>query len=301
LSPALTASTIKTAMDGANIEQFQAFVRDARRVLESEGPPVEAFRAFVAKAEPLATDAAREYLRWFAPHADRVARALVADDLIQVAGYHRAENSYTRLLGWSLGHGNDTPLAAAVQHALIALLRPGWAPAKPLAVLVERSTEYGTPDLVLHGDDLVVVIEAKTVTREHLAAQTGEKQTVAYGRLHRDGSPELGIRPGVKGFTVLLSIERDEPADSNAEASTFAEVALCILDAIDRVEASFDQKWPYRAIASHWLIHAMPGVDVRALSKGLSGEGPLAGKDVLRHLSTVTSIERLVPVRGDSR
>lgn len=307
-------------MDQANIEQFRTFVRDARRLLESDpraseahtpttrppssvlpraddGPPVEAFLAFIDTATPLATEAARRYLRWFMPHAERITRAVVEHDIILVAGYHNVENSYTRLLGWVLGYKNDSALATAVQRRLIARLRPALTPSQRLNVIVECSTKNGcTPDLVLVNDDLVVVIEAKTVTREHLAAQTDEPQTTAYMKAVRETLP---VAESVQGLTVLLSIEGDEPADSDANAATFAEVALVILEAIDTVEASFDQKWPYRAIASHWLIHAMPGVDVRAISRAAADWGALDGRELLGKLPDIMRIERLAPSRGE--
>jgi hypothetical protein len=111
-------------VNGATLEAFRSFAASARALTEQAGERpqqpqhpqgiapadseqlravVEQFRGFVDKATLLATEFAREYLKWFEPHAKRIRKLPPMPDLIDIAGYTRVENSYTRLAAWALG------------------------------------------------------------------------------------------------------------------------------------------------------------------------------------------------------
>jgi hypothetical protein len=292
------------------IAAFQAFVAQALALVatSSDAPPEPAeiaptpetmarFERFLGEARPLATQVARDYLAWFRPHARRLQRLRVADDLIDVAGRSRAETSYTRLLGWALGKraaasapGTDE-LSWAVQRALLRRICPGVRVETPFRVSVEFSTANdGVPDLVLLNADFVLVIEAKTVTREHQAAKTKKPQTEAYLPAVRR---TLAVAEEVQGHTLLLSINGDRPRAAEARALTYVELAFAMLEAVD-ADAPGDTTYPYRAIASHWLEHArhdgdlMKVVDLAARDRN---DGEIL--DALKH---ILALEQVFPM-----
>ncbi len=214
------------------------------------------------------------------------------DDLILVAGHRHVENCYTRLVAWALGYKNPSPIAEAIQRRWLRRLLPLDRVPNPLRVIQQLQTDDGgTPDLALLGDDLVVVVEAKTRTAEHEAAQTGRPQTEAYLEATREA---LRVPADAPGWVIYLTMRGDEPANKAAVATTFVELALVILEALDGVSA--ENAWPYRSLASHWLLHAAPGVSVSDVAALACAES-LAEGELLRQLAQVARLERFVPTR----
>lgn len=296
-------------------DAFLKFVATARELLSQADdaktsthrqtrPPVpsgdeeallDRWTTFLAAARPLATAAARAYLKWFEVDAVRVRRSLFSDDLILVAGHRHVENSYTRLAAWALGFENASPIAQAVQRRWLARLLPALVLSGSLRVIPQLQTDGGVPDLILVSDELLVVVEAKTLTTEHEAAQTGRHQTEAYLDATRD---TLSIDANVAGAMVFLTMNGDVAVNEAAVTATFTELALVILEVLDDYPSA-EAAWPYRSLASHWLLHATPGVsitDVSALSAKVVDDGAL-----LRELPQILRLERLVPMRGNPR
>lgn len=302
-----------SAVSAATLADFRRFIEAARSILaeahdESSlptghthpAPPqdeedlLHKFQAFVATARPLATEAARKYLEWFEPHAARLLPVLGGDDLLQLAGYTGVENAYTRLLGWVLGDDNPSPLAAAVQRVWVSRLVPEATFSKPLKVHVELETSVGRPDVVMVSDELLVVVEAKTGTREHEAAQTGEQQTVAYERVPNDVPVSSKAPPVI----VFLTVRGERAANGAAINTTYAELGVIVLEAIATVEASTEAKVPYRALAAHWLSHATPGFEMAEVARLGINRGSLDERQILDALPDLAAVERLIPRRG---
>ena len=215
--------------------------------------------------------------------------------MIAVAGHRHAENSYTRLLAWTLGYDNDSPMALAIQRRWLSYL--GEDVSSRLKVYLELQTEGGRPDVVLQNEKRLVVVEAKTRSSEHEAATTGKSQTEAYLTYARAA---LGVPSTVEGLTVFLTMDGREPVATEACASSFAMVALAILEVLDGGADSVSRGWPYRAVALHWLNHTMgQRFDIRDFV-GKCGAAANDDKILFGLLPALAHLERLVPMKGNS-
>lgn len=283
--------------------RFLSFVEQAR-VIRDESPELDTvavaptgspddvvadFPAFIEKAAPLVTGRARQALARIAPDASRIVPWLVTHDLISVAGYSRVENSYTRLLQWALSGGGRADLSLAVQRALLQRLIIDYEPCEPLRVQIEISTGNGRPDLVLFDSDLVIVIEAKTDSPEHVTPR-GEKQTDAYLSAVRE---HLRM-PNARGELVFLTPDRRAAANREAKLLSFADVAFVLAHALARAELSPDLRASYAMLITHWLERtAPPGLDVQAAFPNVPIWREASDEALVEHLGTIQKLADL--------
>lgn len=285
-------------------ERFRAFIEQARAIRHNEPEPVATswapaiatpkektiadFRAFVAKAEPIVTSRAREALRRIAPDAQRVLPWLTKHDLIAIAGYSRAEESYTRLLQWALEAGGQAEIALRVQRALLEHLGIEHDLQAPLEVRIEVETEHGRPDLVLFDSSLLVVIEAKTDTQEH-ETPNGLPQTVDYPNV----GPALDI-PNARVAMVFLTPDRRRAANPEAKLLSFAEIAFVLANAMTMMAVDDDLRAGYRLLITHWLERGGPrGFDVAKALRSVPTWLDASDRELLRELGTIHRISEL--------
>lgn len=301
------------------VDAFKAFVLRATELIDGERTPspfrrapasqlppptganaTERFRSFIDVASPLATQLARNYLRWFVPHAKRISHLATGDDLLLIAGHRHVENSYTRLLAWALGYENSSAVARDLQSRWVAQLGGGSGHGE-LRVRPWVITDEGIPDIVAFNETFVLVVEAKTLTTEHEAAGSGKLQTHAYLPAVRK---TLGMTDGTAGLTAFVTIRGEAAANPEAIASTFAEVGLLILESVEHANLQgdeSDERGPYRALASHWLTHAAPGVDIREVSTLALRAADLDHRTLLTALPAILTLQQLVPMREEPR
>ncbi len=307
-------------MNGATIEAFQSFVANARAlVCECTGPGkeppgdhgivsdqeptgVRQFRNFVTDAKPLATDFARRYLEWFEPHARRIRKLPPMPDLIDIAGYTRVENSYTRLVAWALGKEHPSSIrGGTLQQALAMSVQRCWLGILNLESATDPQLQVedqvildsgGILDLLLAGESSFVAVEVKTKSREHDAAESQEKQTVHYPKEIHKGRYK---NRDVQGHMVFLTEDGDTPENKDAIAATFTALALAILDAIEETGASEADAWPYYVLASHWIDKATPGLQLREFVTKYSADTS-DDRQLIDTLPQVNQLATLVPM-----
>jgi hypothetical protein len=143
------------------------------------------------------------------------------------------------------------------------------------------------------GPEHLVVVEAKTLTHEHDAAQTNKRQTEVY-----IGAVRAAHGARRHELTVLLTMDATPPEHVDAVASTFATFAFAILSALADLRVRNEESWPYRLLATHWLMHTVADVRVRDLVCIAERIEQVQDDALLELLDDVTQLERLVPLRG---
>jgi hypothetical protein len=304
-SPSLGLRTTEPADDV--LSRFAAFAQQARQVLEAVPAPVATaplspaeqdlaarYRVFVERAVPLAIGEARRTVEELLPVAGKLTSWKAPLDVVSVAGGELSETVYTELLAWAFSPPGHPELALACQRSYLRHLVPELELDMPLRVDEQVWTDDGVPDIVLHGNGHLHVIEAKTVSSEH-ATPSGEMQTVAYARW-----VPAEVAPSTLQYRSLIFLTLGGQAACNEAAicSTWLEVALCLADALETVDVSPDLRGTYAAIVTHWVRHATPGdVDAFDTFESLAALHGASDRDVLDELPTLRRLAQLLPRR----
>lgn len=296
---------IEREVSSASLERFRAFLTRAAALsleqdeqtgpTEQAGPDLEQFRQFVARARPLVTERARVYVREFAPVAACVERWLVDVDLLDIADCSMDEDRYTELLAWALSQTVEPRAALACQNALFDAAGLHIRVDHPMKVDPQLPTFEGVvPDLVLHDDRHLVVVEAKTNSKEHVAGQTGGMQTVVYADIARRS---LGLRAAVVDHTVFLTAGGDEPASPKAHAVTYARLAMGFARSLEPEGMPPDVNFVYATIITHWLEQtSWAGRAVRQACRDAQGWLGASDAALLRDLDTIHQLQEAWPL-----
>jgi hypothetical protein len=211
-------------------DRFRAFSKGALGILENT---LEASRDELSIT-------ARPAARWIGKH-----------DLLALGALSLVENAYTRLLAWALEPKTHEPTALGRQRAWLAhagiqrTIRTACAPLRFLR------TSDGIPDLVLAYPEFAVVVEAKTVTYEHLTPG-GSFQSHAYGPAV---AAVLGLPPDAVE-TVFLTLDRALPENTGARPVSHLGSFLTIASALDDISLPGDVEAGFRTILTHFAATA---------------------------------------------
>jgi hypothetical protein len=218
------------AVHDERADRFRTFSKGALAILETT---LEASRNDLHIA-------ARPAARWIGKH-----------DLLALGGLSLVENAYTRLLDWALEPKTHEPTALGRQRAWLAhtgiqrTIRTAGAPLRFLR------TSDGVPDLVLRYPEFAVVVEAKTVTSEHLTPG-GSFQSHSYG-------PAVAVALGLPADaveTVFLTLDRALPENAAARPVSHLGSFLAIASAFGDMPLPGDIDAGFRTILTHFAATA---------------------------------------------
>ena len=245
---------------------------------------IEAARASIVAPARARLHQAQDLLALLAPWR-------VEHDILGEAGLTGNENVYTELLRWCLVSQPEP--AQAVQHTFLSAV---LSETKHRSAVIPRTqfvTSSGVPDLVLPYEDLLVVIEAKTSTSEHEAAQTGKPQTEAYGMATRAALRLPDTHPTK---VILLTPDRRDPQSDTAIGASYLQIVCAIVRGLSGIDLSKELEGGYRQIIGHFLRGAVPrGLDMYALL----GVRTWESDDVL--IEHAQSLDVLLKIVGDGR
>jgi len=206
------------------------------------------------------------------------------------------EDRYTALLAWAVSPrpGLQSP-SLACQNAL---LREAGVPVclqEPLQVRPWLPTDEGVyPDLVLHDERLLVVVEAKTRSAEHEAGRTGRMQTEAYLDAAR---ASLRMDSTVSGHTIFLTANGAAAANAAARSVTYSQLALGFAKALAPLELEPDVRFAYATIITHWIEQTCaPGKELRPSCLRAASWLKASDQDLLRDLDTIIGLENAWPL-----
>ncbi len=284
-------------MEGT-VERFRHFVSTSRALLETAPPsvPMDAFRAFLTRATPLATAHARPLIDRLTPLANVLESWIVPHDLLEVAGYAWVETAYTSLVGWALYPPGRPDVALACQRAWAARVAPGLVVDRAAEPHHQLWTEDGVPDLVLAYDAGLLVVEAKTKTLEH-PAPSGTPQTLAYAR---SAPRALGIAHAAKPcHVVYLTVNGSEAANPDARPCSYASLAGALASTLDMLAPDDPLRSAYAMLITHFVRCAVPsGVDligvlnrIKSWADASSAPRP---SEILAHLASIQSAATLL-------
>jgi hypothetical protein len=246
-------------------KKFRAFVADSARLISRDATPnVDAFRSFVRSSIPHVAASLESVLPALRSQVQIAHRWLITHDLLAIAGLTYVEDAYTELLAWALSPETHFESALARQRSWIKSL--GLAEVLAVRFAATPSTQVvtddGRPDLVLHYDDGVIVVEAKTGTVEH-EAPSGLSQTVAYEPAIRN---RLHLSSSIPVHIVFLTTDGASAANPKAIKSTFLRSMLAIVEAIEPFDLPSDFRAAHQMLFSHFATRAAPwGIDAKTL------------------------------------
>lgn len=300
----------------ADIGAFRTFLEGARELLArgidstprliqhaqqdpSGGLPVERYRVFIERAQPLIVEPARKMLGAIAPRLATLNGVLLDAryDLLEVAGLSYVEDAYTELMRWALDGAIDPQMALACQRAWLAHLEISVARlGAPLSAQTWLATDGGIPDLILRSPECVVIVEAKTGSDEHNTAGGDLPQTIAYPQAVRR---QLQLAEEFPLHMVFLTPDRQPAANPDATCTTYLDFALALAGAIQECGDALDERrrWPYALLVTHWIDYALPAeCNIRRaleLARQLQ-QGEFNDRLLLAEILNVASIHRLL-------
>ena len=283
---------------GQLIDQFKAFCESAGPALERSlpKPPLDEFRSFVDSARQLLLKSVHDQLHVIQEALRCLEPWLLEDrhDLLRVAQLTLAEDPYTELLAWAIDPKTHDEIGNACQRGwLKSLCLTGSGTVKPVSPRTQLSTDTGIPDLVLEYQAIVVIVEAKTKTDEHIASKSEFKQTKAYPaavcrRLQKSEHFPVSV--------VYLTTDRSKAANSQAINTSYFELAVSLAQTLNGLEVLADLKSLYKLIITHFATQtATLAVDVRKLFF-LTDERQNQDR-VIDHVTSLTHMLHLLPER----
>ncbi|MCL4750449.1 MAG: hypothetical protein KJ015_09825 [Myxococcales bacterium] len=282
------------------MERFAAFVAEAQTV--RPGLRCERFEDFVKLAGPMATRHLRRYVERSIPAAQLLRAWLVAPehDLLAVAGFRMVEDAYTELMAWAIDEDRGSELARRLQVRWlsdIGISHPAFSTlVRPLRVTTQLGTDDGVPDLVLSGEGMLVVVEAKTGSAEHTTPTSGRMQTEAYLDATRK---KLGLSPDALGWTIFITPHRVPAASPDALPTTYIQFALSLASALADLEVSGALRLAYAMLITHLVDHAKPmNSDVRAVTTWLAELGASSGVPDAQILGRAELVHRFAALIG---
>lgn len=298
-------------MGNDTIERFGAFVAQSESLLtdrdsspaDSE-PPLQEFLAFLARARPTLAAPLRDLANELAPEVQELAEWMLDHDLLRIARRRYDEDAYTNLIAWAL-HPDTHPASALTrQRGWLRVLWPDEPPhiSEVTTPLTQVWTEEsGVPDMVLNLADLTVVVEAKTGSREHEAAQTGKDQTLVYPEAVRK---VLELPDDKPVHMVFLTPDKRPASNENAILTSYAEFATGLAVGLRDVALPADVRHSLSTIITHFATCSSPGDEddvvrlVRSSATWL-GDEAVVGDDarLLAHLHDLHELKDLPPVR----
>jgi len=201
-------------------------------------PNIQQFLKLIQTVKPLIVRQMRESLTTCRDQVEQLAEWLTphSPDLLSIAGLSGLEDPYTELLAWALNPPNDSALALRCQKVWLKSLGVSEAAqmTRPVTFDTQVVTDDGRPDLVLHCNELqfLVVVEAKTFSKEHLAPG-GTMQTVAYPVAVRD---KLGLAPDFTTYMVFLSLDGSASANEEAILTTYMDFVKTLTSEISVID-----------------------------------------------------------------
>lgn len=280
----------------ARVRQFRKFCEDAARLLPVARPsaPVAEFQQFIGAAGPILAQSLGVRLDYALSTLSALKPWLLDDqhDLLHLAQITRAEDPYTELLAWAINPATDLAVGAECQKNW--LLSLGVDDAGSIDAVIpstQFATDDGIPDLVLHFPNLLVVVEAKTGSSEHVTPTSGQMQTVSYPSSVRR---RLGKPRDFPTKMVFLTLDRSEATNGDAIRTSYFELAVSLARTLNDLDVPMDLAPLYGLIVNHFATKT--GVRIGEL-KLLTESSPDAGQ-IIRHAKPLTQMLHLLPERA---
>jgi len=232
-----------------NIGGFLEFIKGARpfSVYLDKPSPVVDFKKFIRHALRTAIARVKHHLPAIVECATITPNWLFNDDLLDVAGLSFVEDAYTELMAWALHPDTHPPSAARRQQEWLKSLglEQGICGKDPCVPQTQVITEDGIPDLILHFPKLVIIVEAKTSSNEHLTP-SGEMQTISYAQVVRKMFE-------IDALTVFITPDRRMAANSQAKLSTFTEFAMFLAKTMKAEDLPQDTRAAFAMLITHFI------------------------------------------------
>lgn len=284
-------------------DQFHQFIRLSESLLSESEPTtlLPEFQKFVHNSFPLILSPIRTSLETIGPRFAVIRHWLVPHDLLRIAGFTSAEDSYTELMAWALHPDTHPESAIPRQLAWLRVFPFGKALNlnRPAIPRTQFRTKDGIPDLILEYETLVVVTESKTGSDEHYTP-SGTFQTLAYPVSVRDAL-RLDDRKPI--YVVFITPERRKAANPEAFNTTFIDFCLSLASELEAFVLPDHLRWTYAALFTHFLTCAVPpGIDTRMIvGKAQKWLGNLQDDTfILENLNEITEALNLF-LPGESR
>jgi hypothetical protein len=236
------------------IPSFLTFVTKSRAIIQNPASTAYSFQRFIDKAMPLIFADIKQLLPQIIEGANLVARWLVEDDLLAVAGCRLVENAYTELMAWALNPDTHPASARQRQAAWLAVLGldKSICDAGVCSPHTQVRTEDGSPDLVMQFEEITIGVEAKTGSAEHLTP-SGKMQTVAYAESLREA---LDLRPEHTLKVVFITPDGRQASNDDAICTTYIAFVLALAGALDGHEIPPDTRTAFAIFFTHMLTCA---------------------------------------------
>lgn len=283
---------------GLHAERFRAFLTAARLKLRPVSSAIPRFHDFVSRSRPLATKHARQYLRRLSSVAAELRPWLVGVDLLHIAGVSYAEVPYTALIAWTLDATCNPTTAGEIQSSWLSILGlsslAAHAREEPFRVHSQLCTDDGVPDIVLNSRHALIVIEAKTASKEHLTPAARVPQTTGYLAAARK---VLKIQADCPGQVVFLTPARIQAANLDARATSYADFALALARGAASSPIPEDLRWSLAALITHFLTRAIPrDVELHRVLLDAEKLQSLSDSELISELHTLQAVSDVLPI-----
>ena len=240
------------------VQNFMSFVTKAGAIVSNPASATavsNVFQQFIDKAMPTIFADIENLQPQIAERANLVARWLVKDDLLAVAGCRFVEDAYTELMAWALRPETHPPSARQRQSAWLAALGLDREICNSSACepLTQVRTDDGIPDLVMRFEHLTICVEAKTGSAEHLTPSGIAMQTEPEGYPHA-----LRKTLNLEHAPIMVFITPDgrQASSDGAVCTTYTQFVLALAGALDGSDMPHETRAAFAILFTHMLTCA---------------------------------------------
>jgi len=308
----MTALWYEMKMSDLPINEFRRFIEKAKTLaptMESNGPPalpINDFCSFVEKSKPLVVGPVREKLEELRVFLQPIKPWILPYDLdlLRITQLTYMEDPYTELIAWAIDPNTHPDSGLARQQAWLDTFDFG----KPLTIKNEVAprtqlgTPEGVPDLVLNYEEFVVVVEAKTKSKEHkVRSGKGEMQTIAY---ESSVLAPLRRKPDTPVYVVFLTENGEQAANSKAYNATYLEFVHSLCLALAGYSLPDEVFWAFCLTITHLFTHACPS-EVKAelvakdIDPWLRPPSAIPDTEIIQRLAEINQAQKILEVYHD--
>jgi len=209
------------------------------------------FKQFIEASIPLIIEPIKNDISLLKDHVSLINKWHTPVDILDIADVTRIEDSYTKIIAWALAPETHLPSALVRQKTWLDSLGISYVIDQPCKPETFVYTDDGIPDLMLTYDKFIVIVEAKTDSREH-KAPSGEPQTKAYVEVIKKSNPTKKI------IMVFLTIDEHSAQNIEATNTTYFHFACLLAEALSSIELPTDLKWAYSTVITHFINKLTP-------------------------------------------
>lgn len=212
---------------------------------------IEQFSTFIDFSIPLIIDPIKKEISFLKNHVSLIKQWHIPFDILDIANLTKIEDSYTNIIAWALDPTTHQPSALIRQKTWLNSLGISYDFDKPCKPETFVYTTDGIPDLVLEYANSIIIIEAKTESREH-TTPSGLPQTKAYLEAIKKDNPSKKV------IVVFLTIDGHHAQNKEAINTTYFHFACSLAEALRNIELSTDLKWAFSTIITHFINNLTP-------------------------------------------